>query len=85
MALNNSSKTKEGTIVSTKMQKTVTVNVNRTISHPLYKKKITRGKKYYAHCEKNDLEVGQRVVIQETRPLSKMKRWIVKEVLSQQK
>ena len=63
------------------MNKTVTVNVERTIPHPRYKKVVKRGKKYYAHHEKGDLEVGQKVRIQETRPLSKLKRWIVVEVL----
>lgn len=75
-------KTREGIVVSAKMEKTVTVNVERTISHPRYKKVVKRSKKYYAHHEKNDLEAGQRVRIQETRPLSKLKRWIVVEVLS---
>ena len=74
-------KVKEGIVVSTKMNKTVTVNVERTISHPRYRKVIKRGKKYYAHHEKGDLNVGARVRIQETRPLSKLKRWIVVEVL----
>lgn len=75
-------KTRVGTVVSTKMNKTVTVNVERTISHPRYKKIIKVGKKYYAHNEKDDLKEGQKVLIQETRPLSKLKRWIVTEVLS---
>jgi len=74
-------KVREGVVVSAKMEKTVTVNVERTILHPQYKKVIKRGKKHYAHHEKNDLKVGQRVRIQETRPLSKLKRWIVTEVL----
>lgn len=72
----------EGVVVSAKMNKTVTVNVVRTILHPRYKKVVKRGKKYYAHHEKGDLKEGQRVRIQETRPLSKLKRWIVVDVLS---
>lgn len=75
-------KIREGTVVSNKMQKTVTVSVERTIPHPRYKKIITRGKKYYAHHEKGDLQIGQKVRIQEARPLSKLKRWIVVDVLS---
>ena len=75
-------KIREGIIVSAKMNKTVTVNVERTISHPRYKKIVKRSKKYYAHNEKDDLKEGQRVRIQETRPLSKLKRWIVVDVLS---
>ncbi|NRA90069.1 MAG: 30S ribosomal protein S17 [Simkaniaceae bacterium] len=75
-------KVREGVVVSAKMNKTVTVNVERTISHPRYKKVVKRSKKYYAHNEKDDLKEGQRVRIQETRPLSKLKRWIVVDVLS---
>ena len=75
-------KVREGTVVSNKMNKTVTVMVERTISHPRYKKVMTRGKKYYVHNEKGDLKAGQKVRIQETRPLSKLKRWIVVDVLS---
>ena len=76
---------KEGTVVSNKMDKTVVVLVERTILHPRYKKVMQRGKKYYAHYEKNDLNIGEKVRIKETRPLSKMKRWIVDEVLSENK
>lgn len=75
-------KVKEGIVVSAKMNKTAVVNVERTILHPRYKKVVKRGKKYYAHNEKGDLKEGQRVRIEETRPLSKLKRWIVVEVLS---
>ncbi len=75
-------KVREGIVVSAKMNKTVTVNVERTIAHPRYKKVVKRSKKYYAHNEKSDLKTGQRVRIQETRPLSKLKRWIVVDVLS---
>ncbi len=75
-------KTREGIVVSAKMNKTVTVNVERTIAHPRYKKVVKRSRKYYAHNEKSGLKAGQRVKIQETRPLSKLKRWIVVDVLS---
>ena len=64
------------------MSKTVTVCVNRTIRHPQFDKVIVRGKKYYAHTEKDDIEVGAKVRIIETRPLSKLKRWRVLEVLA---
>ncbi len=77
----NVRKEKEGTVVSTKMQKTVTVRVDRTFLHPEYPKVITRGKKYYAHCEL-DVKEGQKVRIEETRPISKLKRWRVVEVIS---
>lgn len=78
-----SRKVKEGVVVSDKMHKTVTVRVDKTFRHPAYEKVITRGKKYYAHCELNDVKVGQKVRIVETRPLSKLKRWRVLDVLSE--
>ncbi len=82
MSEGSNTKHKEGTVVSNKMDKTVTVSVERTILHPRYSKVIRRVKKYYAHDEKGELQVGQKVRIRETRPLSKMKRWIVVELLS---
>ena len=74
-------KVREGVVVSTKMQKTVTVKVERTIRDPNFGKVITRAKKYYAHNENAEVQVGQKVRIIETRPLSKMKRWRVLELL----
>lgn len=74
-------KVREGLVVSNKMQKTVTVKVERVVRHPLFGKVVTRAKKYYAHCEIADIKEGQRVRIVETRPLSKLKRWQVIEVL----
>ncbi len=78
----NTRKVREGVVVSNKMQKTVTVRVERTIRHPQYEKVVTRGKKFYAHNEDQTIQVGQKVRIVETRPLSKLKRWRVVEVLS---
>jgi len=75
-------KIREGVIVSTKMKKTVTVKVERTIRHPHFEKVITRAKKYYAHCENPDIKEGQKVRIIETRPMSKLKRWRVLEILA---
>lgn len=69
-------KNKTGVVVSNKMQKTVVVKVDCTIRHPLYDKIVTRSKKYYAHCE-TPLNIGDKVEIIETRPLSKLKRWRV--------
>jgi small subunit ribosomal protein S17 len=66
-----------GTVVSDKRDKTVTVLVERRVKHPVYKKFITRSKKYSAHDEENRCKVGDRVRIQETRPLSKTKCWEV--------
>jgi small subunit ribosomal protein S17 len=77
----NMRKVREGTVVSNKMQKTVTVKVERTIRHAHFEKTVSEAKKYYAHCELPDVKIGQRVRITETRPLSKLKRWRVVEVL----
>ncbi|CCB87242.1 30S ribosomal protein S17 [Parachlamydia acanthamoebae] len=70
-------KVKKGTVLSNKMEKTVVVQVSRTYPHPRYGKVVTRNKKYYAHNELRPLEVGEQVTIEETRPLSKLKRWRV--------
>jgi small subunit ribosomal protein S17 len=80
-----SRKARVGTVLSDKMKKTVIVGVERRVTHPLYGKKITRTKKYYAHDEESVAHVGDTVRIVETRPLSKMKRWRVTEVLEQAK
>ena len=74
-------RTKVGVVVSNKMQKTVVVAVESVVKHGMYQKYIKRTNKFLAHSEKNDVNVGDRVVIEETRPLSKRKRWNVKEVL----
>ncbi|MBI3515838.1 MAG: 30S ribosomal protein S17 [Proteobacteria bacterium] len=66
-----------GVVVSDKMDKTVVVQVERRVMHPVYKKFITRSKKYSAHDEGNKFKVGDRVRIRETRPLSKTKCWEV--------
>lgn len=78
---NTKRKIKEGIVVSNKMQKTIKVRVNRTFKHPDFDKVITRGKIYYAHVEEGVIEVGKPVKIIETRPLSKLKRWRVLQVL----
>ena len=68
-------KTRVGVVVSDRQQKTIVVLVDRRMTHPLYHKVMTRSKKYYAHDEKNEAKMGDRVEIVETRPLSKLKRW----------
>lgn len=73
----NNRNVKTGVVVSNKMNKTVVVKVDRTFRHPVYEKVITRGKKYYAHNESKTLNIGDTVSIEETRPLSKLKRWRV--------
>jgi small subunit ribosomal protein S17 len=74
-------KTRVGTVVSDKMQKTVVVAIERRFPHPLYGKMVTRTKRLKAHDEENTAKVGDRVRIMETRPLSKQKRWRVVEVV----
>jgi len=74
-------KTLIGYVVSNKMNKTAVVEVTRSKSHPLYGRVIKRSKKYYAHDEQNTCRVGDVVKIEESRPLSKLKRWNLVEVL----
>jgi small subunit ribosomal protein S17 len=70
-----------GKVVSNKMNKTIVVTVTRKKSHPLYGRVISTDKKFYAHDEKNEAHVGDFVRLEETRPLSKLKRWRLKEIL----
>lgn len=72
---------KTGNVVSTKMQKTIVVEVEMRKVHPKYKRVIKRNKKFYAHDERNVAHVGDVVRIRETRPLSKLKRWKLEEVV----
>ena len=71
-----------GVVTSSKMQKTIVVKVTRATQHPLYHRVIRSGKKYYAHDETNEARVGDTVRIISTRPLSKLKRWRLKEVVA---
>ena len=75
-------KTKEGVVVSDKMTKTRVVRIERVYRHPRYERVITRSKRLKAHDETNASKVGDRVLIEETRPLSKDKRWRIREVLA---
>ena len=75
-----SHRTLVGTVVSDKMEKTVTVLVERQVMHPVIGKVVTRTKKYHAHNEGNDARMGDRVVIEECAPLSKTKAWKVAKV-----
>jgi small subunit ribosomal protein S17 len=81
----NRRKTREGLVVSNKMDKTAVVAVVERVRHPRYAKTVQRTKRLYAHDEQNDVRVGDRVRVQETRPLSKQKRWRVVEVLERAK
>jgi len=74
-------KTRVGVVVSDKGDKTVVVKVERRFAHALYGKQVTRSKKYHAHDEQNEYHVGDTVRITETRPLSKLKRWRVSELI----
>lgn len=85
MEARNLRKTKIGTVVSTKMDKTVSVKVERRLMHPLYGKFVKRSNKFFAHDEKNECTVGDKVRIMETRPLSKMKRWRLVEIIEKAK
>jgi small subunit ribosomal protein S17 len=75
-------KTKEGVVVSDKMTKTRVVRIERVYRHPRYERVITRSKRLKAHDETNTSKVGDRVLIEETRPLSKDKRWRIRQVLT---
>lgn len=77
--------TKVGRVVSNAMQKSVVVAVDRLVRHPLYGKTIRRTSTFMAHDESNECNVGDKVRIEETRPLSKRKRWIVREILERAK
>lgn len=74
-------RTLQGRVISDKMDKTVTVLIERRVKHPLYGKIIQRSTKIYAHDERNECKVGDVVVISESRPLSKTKSWVVQELL----
>ena len=75
-------KTKEGVVVSDKMTKTRVVVIERVYRHPRYERVITRSKRLKAHDETNASKVGDRVLLEETRPLSKDKRWRIRQVLT---
>jgi len=81
MAERGKQKTLVGVVTSDKMEKTVIVMVNRLVLHPVYKKYVRKRKKIKAHDEQNQCHVGDKVLLMETRPLSREKRWRVKEVL----
>ena len=78
-------KNREGMVISDGMDKTIVVRVERRERHPLYGKEIKLYKKYYAHDEKNEAHVGDKVSIAETRPLSRLKRWRLVEIVEKAK
>ncbi|MGM0574947.1 MAG: 30S ribosomal protein S17 [Myxococcota bacterium] len=81
MAQRGNKKQLVGLVASDKNEKTVVVEVARRVMHPIYHKYIQRRKRYQAHDEANDCRVGDRVLIEECRPMSKRKKWRVKQVL----
>jgi small subunit ribosomal protein S17 len=74
-------KERTGEVLVSKMQKTIVVRVERRVPHPKFKKIVRVHKKFYAHDEKNEAKAGDRVLIRETRPMSKLKRWELVSVL----
>jgi len=80
-ARDNGRKVREGIVTSTSMEKTAIVTVTERVRHPLYRKTLQRTKKLYAHDEANSCRVGDRVRVAETRPMSKLKRWRLVDVL----
>jgi small subunit ribosomal protein S17 len=85
MEVRNLRKQKSGVVVSNKMDKTIAVQVERRLMHPIYGKFVKRSKKFFAHDEENTCNIGDKVRIMETRPLSKMKRWRLVEILERAK
>ncbi len=78
-------KTRVGIVVSNKMEKTITVAIERKVQHPIYKKYFKKTTKLQAHDEKNECTLGDKVRIMETRPLSKFKRWRLVEIVEKAK
>jgi len=70
-----------GTVVSDKMQKTIVVKVDRRVRHAMYKKYLTKSRRFKAHDEKNDAKIGDLVVLVESRPLSREKRWVLQSIV----
>ncbi|HEY3065264.1 MAG TPA: 30S ribosomal protein S17 [Methylomirabilota bacterium] len=75
-------KTREGVVVSDAMAKTRVVKIDRVFRHPQYQRVVTQSKKLKAHDERNESRVGDRVLIEETRPISKEKRWRIRSILN---
>ncbi len=85
MSERNLRKTRVGKVVSDKMDKTVVVAIQDSVKHPLYKKIIKRTTRFKVHDEKNECKLGDRVLIMETRPLSRDKRWRLVEIIEKAK
>ena len=85
METRNLRKKRIGIVSSDKMEKTITVTVKYKEKHPIYGKFVNKTKKYHAHDEKNECQVGDKVLLMETRPLSKTKRWRLVEIIEKAK
>jgi small subunit ribosomal protein S17 len=85
MEARNLRKTKLGVVTSNKMEKTITVEVERKVKHPIYGKFVKKSTRFHAHDDKNECSIGDVVRIMETRPLSKTKRWRLVEVVEKVK
>jgi len=81
----NLRKERVGTVTSNKMEKTITVSVERKVKHPIYGKFLRKSKKFHAHDEQNQCGIGDTVKIMETRPTSKLKRWRLVEIIEKAK
>lgn len=77
--------TRIGRVVSSSMEKSIVVTVERTVRHRLYRKTLRRSSRFMAHDAENQCQVGDKVMIEETRPMSKRKRWVLKEVIEKAK
>jgi len=84
-SVRNRRKVRVGIVISNAMNKSIVVRIDRKIKHPRYSKPVMRSAKLYAHDEKNDAHVGDTVRVMETRPLSKMKRWRLVEIVERAK
>jgi len=85
MSNSENRKIRMGTVTSNKMDKTATILLERLIEHPLYHRVVKRSKKLLAHDENNECQIGDKVVVVETRPVSKRKRWKVAEIVERAK
>jgi len=85
MAEQGTRKVREGVVTSAAMDKTIVVEVKRLVRHPLYRRVVRRSANFHAHDEQNECQVGDRVRIMETRPLSKTKRWRLLSVVEKAK
>ncbi len=74
-----------GTVLESPQEKTAVVAVQRTVMHPLYRRQVKKTRKFYAHDERNECKAGDRVVIVASRPMSKLKRWRVREIVERAK